>query len=73
MESTVGSDTEGKKRRRFSAVEKASIIREHLQGKVPISDLSDRNGVQPSVIYGWMKVAVVSRARLKFTTPFFSV
>lgn len=58
MESTVGSDNEGKKRRRLSVDEKASIIREHLQGKVPISDLADKHGLQPSVIYGWIKVAM---------------
>lgn len=46
------------KRRRLSNDEKAKIIKRHLVDKVPISDLSDEYDVQPSVIYGWIKVAM---------------
>jgi transposase len=56
MEITMATaTTEGRKRRRFSLEEKATIIREHLHSRVPISDLADKHGVQPSVIYGWLK------------------
>jgi len=43
------------KRRRFSPEQKAAIVRRHLADKVPISDLCDEYGLQPSVFYGWQK------------------
>jgi hypothetical protein len=42
-----------KQRRRFDAQQKAQIVRRHLSGKVPISDLADEFGVQPSQIHTW--------------------
>jgi transposase-like protein len=44
-----------KKRRHFSAEQKADAVRRHLVGKVPVSDLSDELGVQPSQIHQWVK------------------
>lgn len=43
------------KRQRFTAQQKAAIVRRHLADKVPISDLCDEYGIQPSTLYGWQK------------------
>ncbi len=42
-------------RRRFTAEEKASILREHLADKVSVSDVCAKHDIQPSVFYGWQK------------------
>ena len=44
-----------RKRRRFSADEKLHAVRRHLIDKVPISDLCDELGLQPTQIYQWQK------------------
>jgi len=44
-----------KQRRHFTAEEKAAIVREHLLDKVPISELCDKHGLQPTVFYRWQK------------------
>ena len=44
-----------KQRRHFTPEQKASIIREHLLDKVPVSDLCDKHGLQPTVFYRWQK------------------
>jgi|AntAceMinimDraft_8_1070364.scaffolds.fasta_scaffold48923_1 transposase-like protein len=44
-----------KQRRRFGAEKKALIVRRHLADKVPVSDLADEFGVQPSQIHTWVK------------------
>ena len=43
------------KRRTFSAEEKVSILRRHLVDKIPVSDLCDRYGFNPTVLYRWQK------------------
>lgn len=43
------------KRRRFSAGDKVRILREHLVEKVPVSDLCDKHGLQPTQFYRWQK------------------
>ena len=47
------SSKKTKKRRYFSAAQKAAILRRHLVDKVPVSDLCDEYKIQPSVLYGW--------------------
>ena len=42
-------------RRNFGAEEKAIIVKRHLLDKVPISDLCDELGLQPTQIYNWQK------------------
>jgi len=44
-----------KERRRFTPEEKTSILRKHLVEKVPVSDLCDQHGLQPTVFYRWQK------------------
>jgi transposase-like protein len=43
----------GKKRNYRTVDEKVAILRRHLVDKVPVSDLCDEYGIQPSVFYGW--------------------
>ena len=42
-------------RRKFSAEDKAAILRHHLVDKKPVSDVCDEYGIQPSVFYGWQR------------------
>ena len=44
-----------KRRRRFTAEEKAAILRRHLSDKVSIADLAEEYGLQPSVLYQWQR------------------
>jgi len=44
-----------KRRRTFSGEEKVSILRRHLVDKVPVSDLCDEYGLNPTVFYRWQK------------------
>ena len=42
-------------RRHFSPEQKATIVRRHLGGKEPVSNLAEAVGVQPSQIHLWVK------------------
>ena len=42
-------------RRHFSAPQKAQIVRRHISGKEPVSNLADEFGLQPSQIHTWIK------------------
>lgn len=44
-----------KHRRQYAAQEKMSILRRHLVDGVPVSDLCDELGLQPTVFYRWQK------------------
>ena len=44
-----------KTRRRFSPEQKAAILREHLVDRVAVSDVCDRRGIQPTLLYRWQK------------------
>jgi len=46
-----------KSRRYLSPEQKAAILREHLIDKVPVSDLCDKHGLQPTAFYHWQKEA----------------
>lgn len=46
-----------KKRRSFTAEQKAAILRRHHIDKVPVSQLCEEAGLQPSVFYYWQKQA----------------
>jgi transposase-like protein len=45
----------GEQRRTFSAEDKVRILREHLVEKVPVSQLCDKHGLNPNVLYRWQK------------------
>jgi transposase-like protein len=42
-------------RRTFTAQEKLAVVRRHLVDRVPVSDLCDELGLQPTQIYSWQK------------------
>ena len=44
-----------KERKHYAAEEKVVILRRHLLDKVPVSDLCEENGLQPTVFYRWQK------------------
>jgi transposase-like protein len=44
-----------KERKHYTAEEKVAILRRHLLDNVPVSDLCEENGLQPTVFYRWQK------------------
>ncbi|WP_431197783.1 transposase, partial [Rhodopirellula bahusiensis] len=57
-----------RKRRSFSAADKAAAVRKHLVDKVPVSQIADQMQVQPTLIHNWVN-AVMSQAERAFETP----
>lgn len=55
-------------RRYFTAEQKAEIVRRHLVGKEPVSNLADEFGLQPSLIHGWIN-QVMAQAERAFDRP----
>ena len=44
-----------RKRRKFTAEEKVGILRRHFLERVPVSDLCDEYGINPTMFYRWQK------------------
>ena len=44
-----------RKRTHYTPQEKVAILRRHLVEQVPVSDLCDELGLQPTVFYRWQK------------------
>jgi transposase-like protein len=44
-----------KSRKNYAAQEKVSILKEHLLDRVPVSEVCDKYGLQPTVFYRWQK------------------
>jgi transposase len=44
-----------KEREHYTAEEKVAILRRHLLDQVPVSDLCEEPGLQPTVFYRWQK------------------
>ena len=42
-------------RRQFTAQHKIAILREHLLEKVPVSQVCDKHGLNPTLFYRWQK------------------
>ena len=57
-----------RKRRSFSAADKAAAVRRHLVEKVPVSQIADQMQVQPTLIHNWIN-ALMSQAERVFETP----
>lgn len=55
-------------RRHFSSEQKAVILRRHLGEKVPISDLCNELGLQPSLVYQWQR-QLLDNAAAALETP----
>ncbi|PRP92116.1 transposase [Enhygromyxa salina] len=52
------------KRRHCTAEQKAAIVRRHMVDKVPVSDLCDEHGIQPSVLHAWHKQVADNLAKV---------
>lgn len=44
-------------RRKYTTEQKVEILRRHMVDKVPVSDLCNELGLQPSVFYQWQRQA----------------
>jgi transposase len=44
-----------KDRKHYTPEEKVSILRGHLVEKVPVSEICEKLGLQPTVFYRWLK------------------
>ena len=44
-----------RKRRQFKPEEIMAILRKHLVDKVPVSEVCDQHGLNPTVFYRWQK------------------
>jgi len=54
-----------KQRKHYTPEEKVAILRRHLVEGVPISDLCDELGLQPTVFYRWQNESTIWRGRSK--------
>ncbi len=52
-----------KSRRHFTAEQKAEVVRRHVSGKEPVSNLADELHVQPTQIHAWVKQVLDQAAR----------
>jgi len=57
-----------RKRRTFSAADKAAAVRKHLIDKIPVSQIADQMQVQPTMIHNWVNTAM-SQVEKAFETP----
>lgn len=55
-------------RRHFTPEQKAEIVRRHVVGKEPVSNLADEFDLQPSLIHGWIN-QVMAQAQRAFDRP----
>ena len=44
-----------KQRKHYTPQEKVAILRRHLLEQAPVSELCDKQGLQPTVFYRWQK------------------
>ena len=49
------SDEQKRVRRRFTAQQKVTILKEHLVEKAAVSEVCDRHGINPTAFYRWQK------------------
>ena len=45
----------GRNRRRFTAEEKVRVLKRHLVDKEAVSDVCDKEGIQPTQFYQWQR------------------
>lgn len=58
-----------RKRRYFTAEQKAQIVRRHLSGKEPVSSLAEEFGLQPSLIHTWVNQVLAQAERAFERSP----
>ncbi len=61
--------SEKRKRRRRKASEKLRIVLSGMQDEVEISELCRREGINPTMYYGWRKKLLSSATRIFDDTP----
>ena len=47
-----------RKRRSFTAAQKAEAVRKHLKDRVPVSQIAEEMNVQPTMIHNWVNTAL---------------
>jgi transposase len=47
--------SEEQKRRHYTSKEKVAILKEHLAGKRPVSEVCERHGLAPNMFYRWQE------------------
>lgn len=57
-----------RKRRNFTGEEKVAILRRHLVEQVPISEVCEQAGIQPTQFYDWQK-RLFENGAAAFATP----
>ena len=55
-------------RRKFTTDQKAALLKRHIADGVPVSDLCDEVGIQPSMFYRWQQ-KLLKNAFLALETP----
>lgn len=58
-----------RKRRQFTAEQKAQIVRRHVSGKEPVSKLAEEFGLQPSLIHTWVSHVLAQAERAFERSP----
>jgi transposase-like protein len=54
----TASATPADTRRRWTAEEKAQLVRQHLRDGVAVAALAEQSGAAPSLIHSWIKLAL---------------
>lgn len=57
-----------KKRRSYTAAQKADAVRRHLKDHVPVSEIANDLNVQPTMVHNWIN-SVLSQAEHAFDSP----
>lgn len=57
-----------RKRRSFTASQKAEAVRKHLKDHIPVSQIAEEMQVQPTMIHNWIH-SVLSQAEHAFESP----
>jgi transposase-like protein len=57
-----------RRRRRYTPEQKAELLRRHIVGKDPVSEICNEEGLQPSVFYGWLN-KLMENASTVLTAP----
>jgi len=47
--------SEEQKRKHYTSKEKVAILKEHLAGKRPVSEVCERHGLAPNMFYRWQE------------------
>ena len=57
-----------RRRRHHSPEQKAELLRQHLVDKVAVSEICNKNDLQPSVFYDWLR-QLIERAPTALASP----